>query len=205
MADLMKMGRLAAVAAALTGVWACGALAQQKASSQPPQPASQNSTQAFRLDPNEPVDLKSDGSETQNGGCTLVMTGHVQVTQKQARLVGHSAIAVMPKKGDGCGDLAKVDVDKDVYYVTPDATVRADHALYDLGTDKVTFTGSVILVRGKDVGTGNKLVMDMHTNDYVLDGPVHAVITPTEKPADGSTPAAAPATNSAQKSGKPGK
>lgn len=200
MADLIKMGRLAAVAASLAGVWTSGALAQQKASSAPPQPA-QNSQQQFRLDPNEPVDLKSDGSETQNGGCTLVLTGHVQVTQKQARLVGHSAIAVMPKKGNGCGDLAKVDVDKDVYYVTPDATVRADHALYDLGADKVTFTGSVVLLRGKDVGTGNRLVMDMKTNDYTLDGPVHAVLTPTAKPADGS----APATNSAQTPGKPGR
>jgi lipopolysaccharide export system protein LptA len=207
MTDLMKMGRLAAGLAVMASVCASGALAQQKASSQPPQPAPQNSTQAFRLDPNEPVDLKSDGSETQNGGCTLVLTGHVQVTQKQARLVGHSAIAVMPKKGDGCGDLAKVDVDKDVYYVTPDATVRADHALYDLETDKVTFTGSVVLVRCADVGTGNKLVMDMKTNDYALDGPVHAVIMPTAKPADGSTPAPAcpSATNSAQKPGKPGK
>jgi lipopolysaccharide export system protein LptA len=202
MIERMKMGFLAAGVALAAGLCASPALAQQKTPSPPAQP-SQNSQQQFRLDPNEPVDLKSDGSETQNGGCTLVLTGHVQVTQKQARLVGHSATAVSPKKGDGCGDLSKVDVDKDVYYVTPAATVRADHALYDLTADKVTFTGSVIMLRGSDVGTGNKLVMDMKTNDYVLDGPVHAVITPAAKPADGA--AAAPATNSAQKPVKPTK
>ena len=199
MVDLLKMGRLAAIATVLTGAVTTGAGAQQKPQGAAPQP--QNSTQTFRLDPNEPVDLKSDGSQTSNGGCTLVLTGHVQVTQKQARLVGHMATAVSPKKGSGCGDYQTVDVDKDVFYVTPDATVRADHALYDLGADKVTFTGSVVMLRGDDVGTGNKLVMDLKTNDYTLDGPVHAVIAPPAKPADGS----APATNSAQKPGKPGK
>jgi lipopolysaccharide export system protein LptA len=203
MADLLKMGRLAAIAAALTSVAATGAVAQQKPQAGPP---AANAT-PFRLDPNQPVDLKSDGSETKNGGCTLVLTGHVQVTQKDARLVGHSAIAISPKKGNGCGDYQTVDVDKDVYYVTPDATVRADHALYDLANDKVTFTGSVVLVRGADVGTGAKLVMDTKTNDYVLDGPVHAIITPPAKPADGSAAATAakPATNSAQKPAKPTK
>ncbi len=203
MADLLKMGRLAVASAIVAGAWSCGAWAQQKPAPAPAQPA--QSAQPFRLDPNSPVDLKEDALETKNGGCTLVLTGHVQVTQKDARLVGRSAVAVSPKKGNGCGDFQTVDVDKDVYYVTPDATVRADHALYDLANDKVIFTGSVVLVRGDNVGTGAKLVMDTKTNDYTMDGPVHAVLMPTPKPADGSAPAAKPATNSAQKPGKPGK
>jgi lipopolysaccharide export system protein LptA len=202
MIEPMKMGRRVVGLALVAGLCASGAMAQQKT---PPASAkpSQNPQQQFHLDPNGTFDLKSDGSETKNGGCTLVLSGHVQVMQTQARLVGNSAIAVSPKKGNGCGDWTTVNVDKDVYYVTPDATVRADHALYDLGIDKITFTGSVIVLRGTDVGTGAKLVMDMKTNDYTFDGPVHAVITPQAKPADGSAPA--PATNSAQKPAKPAK
>jgi lipopolysaccharide export system protein LptA len=142
----------------------------------------QQAAPQFKLDPNEPVDVHSDTSNYQQDNCTLVLTGNVQITQKQARLIGHTANAVAAKQtGNKCGDMDKIDVDKDVYYVTPDETVRADHALYDLTANKVTFTGQVVTVRGDDVATGTRLVVDLKTNVYNMDGPVHAVITPPPK------------------------
>lgn len=166
MAGRISVGCMATLAALLIG---CAAAAQDM-----PQ---------FKLDPNEPVDVHSETSNYKQDSCTLVLTGNVQITQKQARLVGHTANAVAAKKAGKCADMDKIDVDKDVYYVTPDETVRADHALYDLTASKVTFTGQVVAVRGTDVATGSRLVVDLKTNEYNMEGPVHAVITPPPKSA----------------------
>jgi lipopolysaccharide export system protein LptA len=185
MAGRISVGRVAALAA-LIGGCAVAASAQDKA----PQ---------FKLDPNEPVDVHSETSNYKQDTCTLVLTGNVQITQKQARLVGRTANAVAAKKAGKCADMDKIDVDKDVYYVTPDQTVRADHALYDLTASKVTFTGQVVTVRGADVATGSRLVVDLKTNEYNMEGPVHAVITPPPK--SDTTAATKPAPTPA----KPGK
>jgi lipopolysaccharide export system protein LptA len=186
MAGRISVGRIAALAA-LAGAWTTAAAAQDQ-----PQ---------FKLDPNAPVGVASDTSNYKQDSCTLVLTGNVQITQKQARLVGHTANAVAAKKAGKCADMDKIDVDKDVYYVTPDETVRADHALYDLTANKVTFTGQVVTVRGADVATGSRLVVDLKTNEYSMEGPVHAVITPPPK----RDTAEAPATKPAPSPAKPGK
>lgn len=185
MAGRISVGRTMALAALLGG-WAVAA-------------AAQDNKPQFKLDPNEPVDVHSETSNYKQESCTLVLTGNVQITQKQARLVGHTANAVAAKKAGKCADMDKIDVDKDVYYVTPDETVRADHALYDLTASKVTFTGQVVTVRGADVATGSRLVVDLKTNEYNMEGPVHAVITPPPKSdsAAATKPAPTPA--------KPGK
>jgi len=140
-------------------------------------------------DPNAPLELGADSQTVQNGSCTSVLTGHVQITQGHARVVGQTVKVYLTKKGNACGQVDRIDVDKDVFYVTPDGTVRADHANYDVQNNKVVFTGSVILVRGKDdVATGSKLTVDLKTNDSVMEGPVRALIVPQQKPA---TPAPA--------------
>jgi lipopolysaccharide export system protein LptA len=188
----MMLATTVALAAALT----LPAVAQTPAAA----PATQGgapSASEFKLNPNDPVDVSSNSTHYDQNACTLLLTGKVQITQKQARLVGDKALAIAAKKGNTCDAYEKFNVDGNVYYVTPDETVRADHGLYDLNLDKVIFTGNVVTVRGQDVGTGAKLTVDLKTNDYDMEGPVHAVIVPPPK-GSGTQGSASAATKSAQ-------
>jgi lipopolysaccharide export system protein LptA len=50
--------------------------------------------------------------------------------------------------------------DGHVYYVTQNETAHGDHGVWDSEPDIITLTGGVIVVQGKNVLRGDKLVMD---------------------------------------------
>lgn len=159
---MMTASRTAALAATFL-VMAAPALAQQ-----------------WRPDPNAPLDLHaSESGVFNNENCTLVMKGQVRVTQGKARLLSQTLTSRAPKRGGKCGDTNRLELDRNVFYVTPDATVRADKALYDLDAETVVFTGDVIVTRpAGDISTGSKLTVNLKTNDTTMEGPVRAFIKP---------------------------
>jgi lipopolysaccharide export system protein LptA len=50
-----------------------------------------------------------------------------------------------------------------VYFVTPERTVRADSAVYVFTTETITLTGGVIVVQGKSVVRGDRMVINTGT------------------------------------------
>lgn len=132
------------------------------------------------LDPNGPVDLAYQG----DGGfkpatCSWEVKGNVRVTQGGIRLIAQTMAVRSPRRGDGCASgIVRVEADNDVYYVTPNESVRADHAVYDLPKDIVTFTGGVILLRGENVATAERVVINVKTNETTMDGGTRAVLYP---------------------------
>jgi lipopolysaccharide export system protein LptA len=137
------------------------------------------SAQEWRPDPNAPLDISaSESGVFNNENCTSVWKGSVRVVQGRARLMSQTMTTRAPKRAGKCGDTNKLELERNVFYVTPDAVVRADHALYDRDADTVLFTGDVIVTRGKDVSTGTKLTVNLKTNDTTMEGPVRAFIQP---------------------------
>lgn len=129
--------------------------------------------------PNAPVSV---GAEEQGAfdtqTCTSQWKGNVEVTQDRIRLRAQSLTTHHAKRGGSCGDIQKLDADRDVYYVTPNESVRADRAVYNLADDTVTFTGGVIVVRGQNVATSQRLVINLKNNDASLNGRVRGVFYP---------------------------
>lgn len=133
------------------------------------------------FDPNAPLDIATQEQLAFDAqACTAKLTGDFQITQDRMRLLGRSLTARSPKRGGECRntDINRVEVDQNVFYVTPTERVRADHAVYDLQTDTVTFTGGVIVVRGENVSASERLVINLRTNDFTLSGGVRAVLYP---------------------------
>jgi lipopolysaccharide export system protein LptA len=54
------------------------------------------------------------------------------------------------------------------YYITPTQNARGDSMTYYADPDVITMTGHVILVQGKSVAKGDKLVMDRKTGQTNL-------------------------------------
>ena len=50
-----------------------------------------------------------------------------------------------------------------VFYVTQNETARGDHGVFDAEPDTITLTGGVIVVQGKNVMRGDKMVIDRKT------------------------------------------
>lgn len=99
---------------------------------------------------------------TENG---FVLTGRAEVTQGQNRLRANRLNMVTAG-----GDLTQVEATGDVYFVTPEQTMRGDRAVYDLSGDTVTVTGDVILTQGENVVTGGRLVYNVRTERAQMDG-----------------------------------
>ena len=133
----------------------------------------------WRVDPSAPLDISApEQGEYKTATCTLDLRGGVQITQGRVRLIGQTITANQAKRGSSCGAWTRLVAERDVYYVTPDERVRADRAVYDFPNETVTFTGGVILVRGQDVATADRVVVDLRTNDFTLSGKVKSVIYP---------------------------
>lgn len=71
---------------------------------------------------------------------------------------------------DAGGDLTRIEAAGDIYYVTPNETMRGDAAVYDPSNDTVVITGDVILTQGENVMTGGRLTYNLRTEQAQMAG-----------------------------------
>jgi lipopolysaccharide export system protein LptA len=122
-------------------------------------------------------------------------SGPVNVTQGDARLVcdilriyfygpgegpnaapakpGGPAPAATPAKAaapdeTSTSSIKQMIAEGHVYYVTQTETARGDHGVYDAQPDTITMTGGVIVVQGKNVLRGDKMVIDRKTGQTTV-------------------------------------
>ena len=111
----------------------------------------------------QPVMWGGDALEYVDDG--FILTGRAEVTQGTNRLRADRLRIVTSG-----GDLSRIEATGNVYFVTPDQTMRGDRAAYDLSNDNVTVTGDVILTQGQNVVTGARLVYNVRTETAQMDG-----------------------------------
>jgi lipopolysaccharide export system protein LptA len=147
-----------------------------------------------------PVDISADEQEVINSQCKTIFRGSVEVLQDQARMRANTMTVfnrrLAPDKpatsasgGAKCGDVDRVEADGNVFYVTPEQTVRGEHAVYDYATDTIVVTGDVVAVRGQDVARGDRMTIRTKTNDVKMESNttgrgkprVRAVLYPSDK------------------------
>jgi lipopolysaccharide export system protein LptA len=111
----------------------------------------------------EGVSFGADGGEyTQTG---IALRGRAEVVQGLNRLRADSIDGTIVN-----GDLTRVEASGNVYFVTPDQTIRGDRAVYTFATDEVVVTGDVILTQGQNVLTGGRLVYNTRTESARMEG-----------------------------------
>ena len=127
-----------------------------------------------------PVDISADEQEVINSQCKTIFRGAVEVLQDKARMRANVMTVYNRRKTPGktssgpggnadCGDVDRVEADGNVFYVTPEQTVRGDHAVYDYGTDTIVVTGDVVAVQGQDVARGDRMTIKTKTNDVKME------------------------------------
>ena len=153
-----------------------------------------------------PVSYSADNLQYFDTEHRLVLTGDVDVVQNDARLRANtitlffSASTATPtnSSGLGSGDIQRMVADGEVYYVRPAQSARGDHAIYEIASDSVTFTGNVVVASTENVIRGNSLVLKISDRQTVIRPTVGGRVRGVFVPQNSSTPQgqapAAPAT-----------
>ena len=90
------------------------------------------------------------------------LRGDVNVIRGDTRLRADAADVYFEQTGEG-RQIVRIEAEGDVFYVTPEETVRGDRGVYEVATDTVTMTGDVVLTQGCNVSTGRRLVTNLET------------------------------------------
>ena len=145
---------------------------------------------------NGPMDISADNSIFDNGACVSTWSGAAEVLQGTARLRATTIKAYFKKKPaapgaapqsssstsalgmpggaqSNCGATERVEADGDVFYVTPEQNARGDHAVYSADGAQIVMTGDVIVVQGKSVIHGDRLVIQTATHQAQMESAAH--------------------------------
>jgi lipopolysaccharide export system protein LptA len=106
------------------------------------------------------------------------------VAAKDAKSAGAKA-----PNGPGGGSFTRIEAFGPVTVTSEDQSVTGANAVVDMKTHILTLTGNVVLTRGKDVATGDRLVVDLQTgraNIYQAPGKsIRVIISPETASAAG--------------------
>ena len=97
-------------------------------------------------------------------GDTLTLRGPAELVQGDNRFRADE-ISGFSQSGD-----SRLEATGNVYFVTPEQTIRGDRATYDTASGVIVVTGDVILTQGENVMTGGRLTYNIRTEAARIEG-----------------------------------
>lgn len=135
-----------------------------------------------------PIQVDADNGEVLDREKKAIYYGNVDVIQGDARLradrieVNYAGGGTGGGLGGSFGELTTIVAIGKVYYVTPEFKATGAKGTYDARDGTITLEGDVIVARGEDVATGDRLVLKLSEGRSTLsaDGNkrVRMVLTP---------------------------
>ncbi|HKD22578.1 MAG TPA: LptA/OstA family protein [Rhizomicrobium sp.] len=89
-----------------------------------------------------------------------IYRGNVIVTQANCRLRADKIVA---EAVSGSKDINRLTATGNVVFDSTSGTATGDNGVYELGPKTITFTGKVVLTKGKNVMRGTLLVVDLNS------------------------------------------
>ena len=122
-------------------------------------------------DSNAPVDVTADRIEVQDRADRAIFAGNVHVRQAELTLdTSRLTIAYSGGAGDDGIQIRRLDAAGGVTVTSPSEKARGDFGVYDLDRKLITLIGNVRLVRGSNLVSGSRLVIDLDSGRAVIDG-----------------------------------
>ena len=135
-------------------------------------------------DSSQPLDTIADRIENLDSAGRTVLSGHVDITQGDSRLMSDRVELIWTQPVAGRrGDIERVIATGHVRYFSPTQNATGDRGVYEMATDTITLTGDVVITQGENVITTTRFVSNLSSGDSNFgeegDGaPVRAVIYP---------------------------
>jgi lipopolysaccharide export system protein LptA len=122
-----------------------------------------------------PIDITADRTEFLDQEGVSRWIGKVDVRQGDARLVADQMdVYFQPGPDGGPGEITRIVATGSVAYITPREVARGQHGVYSLETDRMEIEGDVVLIRGENTLTGEKLIVEPSLGRAFLDSEVSA-------------------------------
>ncbi|WP_417483540.1 LptA/OstA family protein [Maricaulis sp.] len=146
-------------------------------------------------DSSQPLDTIADRIENLDSEGRTILTGHVDITQGDRRIMADRVELVWTQPEDGSrGDIERVVATGHVRYFSPLQNATGDLGVYEMGQDTITLTGDVVITQGENVITTTRFVSNLTSgnSNFGEEGngaPVRAVIYPRgseQAPANGN-------------------
>lgn len=103
----------------------------------------------------QPISFGADAGEYV--GNTVTLRGRAELIQGDNRLRADT-VSGLNQTGESV-----IEASGNVYFVTPEQTIRGDRAVYTTANDMIVVTGDVILTQGQNVLTGSRLTYNVRT------------------------------------------
>ena len=103
----------------------------------------------------QPISFGADAGEY--FGNTVTLRGRAELIQGDNRLRADT-VSGLNQTGESV-----IEASGNVYFVTPEQTIRGDRAVYTTANDMIVVTGDVILTQGQNVLTGSRLTYNVRT------------------------------------------
>ncbi|WP_411956980.1 lipopolysaccharide transport periplasmic protein LptA [Paracoccus homiensis] len=131
---------------------------------------------SIEADISAPVEVAADSLSVNQGDGSAVFTGNVVIGQGEMRL---SADKVTVEYAQGGQDRIKsLHAVGNVTLVSGADAAEAAEGVYQVETGQVTLSGQVVLTQGRNVLTGDKMVVNLATGAAQVDGRVRSVLQP---------------------------
>ena len=113
-------------------------------------------------DSDQPISFGADAGEYV--GNTVTLRGRAELIQGDNRLRA-DRVSGLSQTGE-----SRIEAEGNVYFVTPEQTIRGDRAVYTTADDMIVVTGDVILTQGQNVLTGSRLTYNVRTETARIEG-----------------------------------
>ena len=121
----------------------------------------------LKHDTTQPIEITADALEVQQDQGVAVFTGAVNAIQGELVLRADT-LRVHYRTGDESdagfpGAISRIDAQGSVFFSTPSETAEGETGVYDVGDGTITLVGAVVLTRGQNVLSGNRLELSLAT------------------------------------------
>jgi len=122
-----------------------------------------------------PVEATADNLQVNNSENSAVFSGNAKVIQGMLDLQANTITVFFE---DGAQNIKSVTAIGQVKFTNGQETAKAKKAQFDVASQVVTFTGSVVLRQTQTILTGNKLTYNITTGRSQMSGNVKTVFVP---------------------------
>ncbi|MGX9853895.1 LptA/OstA family protein [Limimaricola variabilis] len=128
-------------------------------------------------DPDAPVEITAESLSVDQATGRATFVGDVRIGQGEMKI---SAATVEVIYDEATGDIARLEAEGGVTFVTATEAAEAQSAVYDIAGGTLLLSGDVLLTQGRTALSSQNMSIDLAAGTAELTGGVRSVIEPAQ-------------------------
>ncbi|CAN0605281.1 unnamed protein product, partial [Ectocarpus sp. 12 AP-2014] len=125
------------------------------------------------------VEVTADELRVDQSNGQAVFAGNVLVVQGEVRMSAGRVAVVYAQEDGAPNGISSLQATGGVTFVTPNDAVEAREATYSVARGTVQLSGDVILTKGQNAISSERMVVDLNSGQGRMEGRVRTIFTPS--------------------------